>query len=323
MNSRTAKWWSLALLTAGLALSLTASASGAEGSFSRTLQVSGPVSLHIETGSGNITVRTGGASSVTVVGTIHATGLFFDDSAARVHRLEADPPIKQMENIIRIGEIRDPELRHNISISYEVTVPPETSLVSRTGSGDQSIEGLRRGVNAETGSGSLTLADLAGRLEVETGSGDVDVRRVDGRVKATTGSGTIRASGIAGPFWGHTGSGDVTVEQTAAGELEVETGSGEVEVQGARRAVKATTGSGNVRVEGQAGDVWNVSTGSGDVVLRLSGGFQLEAHTDSGSVRVGRPMQTSASDRHETRGTVGGGGNPVQVNTGSGDIRIE
>lgn len=322
MNFRIAKWRLPALLAAGFALFLAAPAFGAEGHFNRTLRVSGPVSLHIQTGSGNITVRTGNVSSVTVVGTIRASD-FFGDPAEKIRRLVADPPIQQMGNIIRIGEIRDPELRRNISISYEVTTPPETYLVSHTGSGDQRVEGLRRGVNVSTGSGSLTLANLVGRAEVETGSGDIDISGIQGRVKASTGSGTIRASGIAGPFWGHTGSGDVTLEQSAAEEVEVETGSGEVQVRGARRALKVTTGSGDVRLEGQAGDAWNASTGSGDVVLHLTGGFELQARTESGSVSVGLPMQDFTSSRHETRGKAGGGGNPVQVTTGSGDIRIE
>ena len=323
MNSRIAKWRLPVVLAAGLALFLAAPALGAEGRFDRTLQVTGPVSLHIQTGSGDITVRTGAVSKVIVVGRIQVSEFFDERAAEKVRRLVANPPITQMGDIIRIGEIRDPELRRNVSISYEVTTPPQTYLASHTGSGDQRVEGLRRGVNVATGSGTLTLADLAGRTEVETGSGDIEISGVQGRVKASTGSGTLRARGIAGPFWGHTGSGDVTLEQSAAEEVEVETGSGEVQVRGARRALKVTTGSGDVRLEGQAGDAWNASTGSGDVVLHLSGGFDLQARTQNGSVSVGLPMQDFTSDRHETRGKAGGGGNPVQVTTGSGDIRVE
>ena len=104
MNSRVANWRLPALLAAGLAWFLTAPAFGTEGRFDRTLHVSGPVSLHIQTGSGNITVRTGNVSTVTVVGTIRASE-FFTDSAAdeKVRRLEANPPVQQMGDIIRIG----------------------------------------------------------------------------------------------------------------------------------------------------------------------------------------------------------------------------
>ena len=36
--------------------------------------------------------------------------------------MEANPPILQSGNDLRIGHIDDPELRRNISISYEVVV---------------------------------------------------------------------------------------------------------------------------------------------------------------------------------------------------------
>lgn len=323
MDSRIANRRQSVLLAAGLAFLLTAPAFGAEGRFERTLHVSGPVSLHIQTGSGDVTVRTGNVSTVTVVGTIRAGDFFHDSPTEKVRRLEANPPIEQMGDIIRVGEIRDEDLRRNVSISYEVTTPPETYLDSRTGSGNQRVAGVRRGVNVSSGSGNVTLTGLAGRTELETGSGDVEINGVQGRVKARTGSGSIQAHGIAGAFWGHTGSGDVTVEEKAAEEVEVETGSGEVRVQGARKALKVTTGSGSVHLEGQAGDAWEASTGSGDVVLELTGGFDLLAHTQNGSVTVGQPLQDFSSSRHETRGKAGGGGNPVRVNTGSGDIRIE
>ncbi len=45
-------------------------ARGAEGSFERTVKVTGPVELDVTTGSGNIDVRTGDASSVHVRATI-------------------------------------------------------------------------------------------------------------------------------------------------------------------------------------------------------------------------------------------------------------
>jgi len=47
------------------------------------------------------------------------------NAEAKIKRLEDNPPIQQSGNDIRIGHIDDPELRHNISISYEVTVPAE------------------------------------------------------------------------------------------------------------------------------------------------------------------------------------------------------
>src|ERR1022692_460902 len=122
-----------------------------EGSFERTLQVTGPVNLDLTTGSGSITIHTGSSSHVEVTGHIKATNWFGGDASERVKRIEANPPVQQSGNDIRIGHIDDTELLHNISISYDLVVPAETQLHSHTGSGNQSVEGLRGRIEIESG----------------------------------------------------------------------------------------------------------------------------------------------------------------------------
>jgi hypothetical protein len=51
----------------------------AEGSFQRTLQVTGPVNMDLTTGSGNVEVRTGSSSQVQVTGHIRASEWFGGD----------------------------------------------------------------------------------------------------------------------------------------------------------------------------------------------------------------------------------------------------
>src|SRR5215470_8497434 len=98
-----------------LATSLPAFAS-AEGSFQRDLKVTGPVDLEVSTGSGNISVRTGSSDVVKVTGRIHANEWWGGSAQEKVRKIEANPPIEQNGNVIRIGHIQDPELRRNISI---------------------------------------------------------------------------------------------------------------------------------------------------------------------------------------------------------------
>src|SRR5260370_24132880 len=74
------------------------------GSFDRTLQVSGPVDLDVTTGSGNITVRTGGNGSGHVVAKIRAHASWTGLSAAeKIRRLETTPPIAQHGHTIPIS----------------------------------------------------------------------------------------------------------------------------------------------------------------------------------------------------------------------------
>jgi DUF4097 and DUF4098 domain-containing protein YvlB len=300
-------------------------AAAAEGSFQRALQVTGPVHLDLTTGSGDVEVHTGNSSQVRVTGHIRASEWFEGKVEEKIKRLEANPPIQQSGNDIRIGHIDDPELRHNISISYEVVVPAETDLRMQTGSGDQKVEGIRGPLEVNSGSGGLKISSIGDRVHAETGSGDINIARVKGNVHAKTGSGSIDASDIAGAFEANSGSGHITLQQTAPGSVRVDTGSGGMELHGVEGSLEAKAGSGTIQAEGSPTGAWSVHTGSGEVNLKLpsNAAFDLDAHTSSGSISIDQPHSVQGSvGRKEVRGRVGGGGVPVEVETGSGDIQI-
>lgn len=139
------------------------------GQFERTLKVTGAPDVEVNTGSGDITVRTGDTSTVHVIGHIHASSVsdWFGGGASsdeKIKRLEANPPIEQTGNIIRIGRIEDPSLRRNISISYEVTVPASSNLRANTGSGNAQVDGLTAPVKVSTGSGDVTLRNISAEV---------------------------------------------------------------------------------------------------------------------------------------------------------------
>lgn len=323
--------WALAwVLVAVLSAAAAASADErtAEGSFERTLKVTGAVDLEVKTGSGNIQVRTGPGDTVRVYGKIRARDSWHSSLSAeeKVKRLEANPPIEQSGNVIRIGNIEDRELRENISISYELVVPAETKLRSGTGSGNQTIEGLKGPVEASTGSGGLTLGNIGSEVRASTGSGNIELRSVQGGLKATTGSGSIRGSGITGAVMASTGSGGITIEKSGEGDVEATTGSGSVEVSGVRGNLRVRTGSGGIRADGQPTSEWRLHTASGSITVRLPAdtGFELNARTSSGSIHSAHPVTVVGTiGRRELHGKVRGGGALVEVSTSSGNIRIE
>ena len=301
-------------------------AASSEGSFQRTLQVTGAVNLDLDTGSGSVNVRTGSSSEVQVTGHIKTTNWLGGNADERVKRIEANPPIQQSGNDIRIGHIDDSELLHNISISYDLVVPAETQLHSHTGSGSQSVEGLQKQIEIESGSGSLKISDIGDTVRAETGSGEIQIDRVKGNVRTKSGSGSIRATDIAGGFEGRTGSGHITLEQTASGSVLANTGSGGMELRGVHGSLDARAGSGTITAEGNPTGSWTVDSGSGNIHLKLASdaGFDLDAHTSSGSITVSQPVTVQGTMGHkELRGKVHGGGVPVQVETGSGNIEIQ
>jgi Putative adhesin len=301
-----------ALVLVALTFTMTASAEST-GQFDRTLKVTGTPDIEVSTGSGDITIRSGDSGTIHVVGHIHASSMssWFGGGASsdeKIKRLEANPPIEQTGNMVRIGRIEDPDLRRNISISYEVTLPANSNLRANTGSGNAQIDGI------------------SAPVKVSTGSGDVSLRNISGEVRANTGSGNVSGENIKANFHGETGSGDVRIHGTGTGDVFASTGSGNIEVQDMKGSLRARTGSGDVMANGVATSAWDVQTGSGNVRMQLPGNaaFELNAETSSGSIDINREIMMSGQlNKHHIRGKVNGGGTLLTLRTGSGDIQIK
>ncbi len=207
--------------------------------------------------------------------------------------VESNPPIQQNGNSIRIGYDLPEDVRRHVSISYEITVPADTSVQAHSGSGSLGVEGVRAEVQAQTGSGDIRVRDVGGRSHVQTGSG------------------SIRAENVAAPFYAHTGSGDIEAELTGSGDVDVQTGSGGAHVRGIKGSLRAHSGSGDLSADGSVGGPWNLHTGSGSIRLAVGtgSGFNLDVHTSSGSIHSDLPITVQGSmGHHELKGTVRGGG---------------
>jgi DUF4097 and DUF4098 domain-containing protein YvlB len=300
------------LLAIGLAVLLAstfAAASTPQGHFEKTLQVSGPVNLEVETGSGDIVVHSGASGSVSIRAKIFVGDHWlFGSRQTDVSDIEQHPPVRQDGNSIHIEKVT----ARNISIDYEITVPVDATIRSHSGSGNETIEGTH------------------GNADVTTGSGDVKLSRLTGEIHVQTGSGNVRALEIAGPVRGGAGSGDIEVQEIASGDVDLRTGSGNVSVRGMQGGLRAETGSGDITAEGSQAGAWEIRTGSGNVHVRLpqNAAFDADISTSSGTLDLNVPITTTVQGRvPEGRkhivGKAGGGGPALSVRTGSGDIHIE
>jgi len=270
-----------------LALALTPAALfAAEGTFDKTLNVSGTANLKVSTGSGYIHITPGPAGSIHIVGHVHSyMGWFGGTPDDRVRRITDNPPIEQNGNDIEVGQHTHFE---NVSIDYVIIAPRGTVVEANSGSGDLNISNLGGPLKAGTGSGTIEANDLTGDVTLSAGSGDIRAMMNGAQyVKAETGSGTIRLQDVTGGLYAETGSGDI-------------------------------------EVSGQPGSGWKLETGSGSVTLNTGGAhFTLDASTGSGDVRSDPSISTHGSlDRHHVTGDINGGGPIVRVETGSGDVRI-
>jgi hypothetical protein len=226
----------------------------AEGSFDRTFNVSGPVELDIHSRSGDIDVHVGASGTVRVVGRIRAAesvlalgaGYTPEDQAKA---LQASPPIRQSGNAISVGDLDAMFLGSGVSISYQVTVPPDTRVRSTSRSGSQTIDAIRGPLSASSRSGSIRVARVERDVDVETRSGDVEVR----------------------------------LPSDGGARVDVETRSGAIDTEGPiladsgrrRRHLSGTLGHGDRRVD--------VETRSGSIRIRNGGPVYAESPAASGS----------------------------------------
>jgi DUF4097 and DUF4098 domain-containing protein YvlB len=282
----------LHILTATALLALS-TAAFADSQFERTLSVSAQPDLFVATGSGNIRIHPGTDGKIHILAKVHAGGWGnwgSGDVQSRIERIVANPPIVQDGNTVRIGQNNDHDLYQNISIDYDITAPATVAMNAKSGSGDIDIDHLGRYLSAASGSGNVHAQGVHGAADLSTGSGDIELG------------------------------------EEAAGDVKAKSGSGNIRIHGFNGALVARTGSGDIEADGRLVGPANISSGSGSVRLRLNPDvhFNLEASTGSGDIKVrfpGAPEQ-DRNTRHHMTAPINGGGAPLEVRTGSGDIDI-
>src|SRR5438094_590889 len=190
----------LSALVVALFATASLSAASVQGSCQRTFQVSGPVDLEVLTRSGDITVHSGPAGTASVNGKMHVSDRWFEGNRqSDISDLEKNPPVRQSGNSIHIEIVN----MRNISIDYDITVPADTEVRARSGSGSQEIDGSRSKPDLESGASTGSGRVVVDHPVTMTLQGDVrhEQRAVRGKVR---GGGPLVTV--------HTGSGDVHID---------------------------------------------------------------------------------------------------------------
>lgn len=260
-----------------------------DGSFDKSLTVSGSVDLDVQTDSGAITIRPGSANSVQIHAILKADHGWFGsgDVEARIHELETHPPVEQNGNRVRIGYAREGLLR-NISMRFEIETPADTHLRARADSGGIHVDGIRGPVDCKTDSGGIEINDVSANVRAAADSGGIHVKNVNGSLYARVDSGGIEASGIAGAIDAQTDSGSLKLLQTIAAPISAKADSGSV-----------------------------------TVALAQGAGYDVSADTESGHVSVPEMTIHSVFSNHHIEGKVRGGGPLVKIQVESGSVTID
>jgi Putative adhesin len=277
---------SLLSITAGTGLLVGAEP---DGSFDRSLSVSGPVNLDVKTDSGGITVKAGSSGSVHVHAVLKAQHGRFEagDVEGRIRELERNPPVQQNGNRVIVGQLQQPGLLRGISMHLEIETPSETQVHARADSGGIQVSGIHGPVDCKTDSGGIAIQDVGSNVRAEADSGGIHVDNVHGSLFARVDSGGIKAANVAGEMDVQSDSGHLRLSQTTAAPIHARADSGGV-----------------------------------SVTLAPGAGYDLSAEADSGHISVPEMTVGSSFSRHHIEGKIRGGGPPVNIRVDSGAITV-
>jgi DUF4097 and DUF4098 domain-containing protein YvlB len=248
-----------------------------EGSFQKTLKVSSKATLRVETNAGNITIHTGPAETITISGHIRARGGFPGPSGeSKVEKIESNPPIRQDGSNVHISGVEGGELRKNVFVDYDITVPDDTELTATSGAGNVRIKGMKQRVEGTTGAGTIATEAISGDEHLRTGAGTIEIISPLGMVVAESGAGKITARGEPKANWElRVGAGSIKIEipSSASFDLEAQTGFGKVNLG---QGFELQDGNvSNSHVQGKIG----------------KGGPRVVANNGAGAIQISKGME--------------------------------
>ncbi|HET6166761.1 MAG TPA: DUF4097 family beta strand repeat-containing protein [Marmoricola sp.] len=222
----------------------------------KTFTTPDPVALHVEVGSGTVTID----AIETDESTVTITGPRADEFVVELSG-------RNLAVVAPRGRFFGTD-KHDV----RVVVPEGSDVSTRTGSADTETSGPLGTVMLKTGSGDVEVARADGSMVVESGSGDVRCHEAGDAVRIKSGSGDIDLGDVRG----RTG---------------ISTGSGDVVIGVAHETTVVKTGSGDLEVKRTESDV-SLTTASGDLVIRHAPRGRITAKNVSGDVRIGIPSGT-------------------------------
>lgn len=293
------------------------------GSFERTLSVSGPVRLELNNASGDVTIRSGPDGTVHVHGDVRVSGNGFENAQQRLNEIVSNPPLEQKGDTVRIG--KDLVRMHNLSIAYIIEVPQSTEISTKLASGTQNISGIRGPVQADAASGAIRANNIDRSVHLATASGAVEAENCGDELRVSTASGSVTADNVKGDVLINAMSGSIQVAKPGA-RVEARSASGSIDVRGANNDVKARAASGRIAVQGNpsGNGYWDLKTASGAVEIAVpsNANFHLSAGARTGGIRTDVPIVIEEQSKRSLRAHMGDGGGRVEIQTASGTIRI-
>lgn len=301
------------LLVAGISATSFETMQGDDKPFAvKTFTVDAPGNLEVRTSGGSIKVAGGSGNTAKVEMYVRKRGrnITPDHDDAKEIMEGYKIRIEQSGNTIYAKAERESSLsgwfnNNNASISFIVYVPREMSCRLNTSGGSIDLRSVRGEQQVKTSGGSLHLTEVRGNTEASTSGGSIKIDRYAGRLNAHTSGGSINL-------------------HNAQGELRVNTSGGSIDIGNIKGSVDASTSGGGIRADVTTLDKYlKLRTSGGSITAVVPTGLGLDLDLRGDRVNSKLVNFNGEAEKNRIRGSMNGGGIPVEMHTSGGSINLE
>jgi hypothetical protein len=285
-------------------------------SFSRTVRLGENGTFDLQNVAGDIIVNGTGGRDVRIEATKRVRGASDADARALLQGLQVQ--VAERAGNVEVRTVYPRRRGAGGAVDYTVALPNDANVTLRTVSGGVRISNVRGDLRAESVSGDITVSSVERVRHLRTVSGTLQVTDAEGS-----------------EIEGATVSGDVIVRDLKVRTIDLKSVSGDMrftDVESERAHL--TSVSGDIEYVGRLtrSGRYELQSHSGDLRVTPIGdtGFDLEANTFSGNVRSdfaltvreGTAFGFNGGMRRGLRGTFGGAGAALVLQSFSGNVTI-
>ena len=238
-------------------------------------------------------------------------------------------------------KLRITNWKNALSFSFMIYVPATVSTNLRTSGGNIALSGLSGNQDFATSGGNLELNELSGKIKGRTSGGNIYLKNCKDELNLATSGGNIMGKSSSGQIHLSTSGGSIQLKDLD-GNIEASTSGGNVEAESVKGDLAARTSGGNVSLQKLNCSVkTSTSGGNIEVSIETPGKF-VSINNSGGRVRLSIPKNTGMdlklsaqkistqnlqnfsgnNSKGQINGTVNGGGIPVTVDAGGGDLDV-
>jgi hypothetical protein len=259
-------------------------------------------SMDLQLGFGNVNIV--GNNSDTGEITLRATGNL-DNPEAFSKQMAIEKDFSSSDARFRMSSANGSNISDQINMEATLRVPKSTSVTANTSGGHINANSLQNTQNLQTSGGHITLNSISGSTSAKTDGGHITCDQISGDINLTTGGGHIKVN-------------------KSNGNLNAKTGGGHIEIQDAIGSITAKTSGGNISSSiREATGPLKFFTSAGNVTLNLPTTFAADLDISGSSVNLADAFDFSGTKtKGNISGTVNGGGQPLVISCGYGNVNI-